>query len=410
MARFYWTKLKEQTYPEFEDIRKALDLADKPDSGQRDVRQLKALEMRMVESAPRLRGHILTRRTALTSYDYALAPEDPADVEHAAEALDRIRPALHALLSAHTQIPMFGEMALRLKPVPTAGDGFGLALDRRYLPTELERGGEDLQRVAILEVEAGKITGRTFPDEDVENYWITGVDDDTVAQGGILRSLVYHEKIRHLTVQEWANYNEKVKGIVYAMWKEHAGDEDKKTAKSAVQGLMSGKGAVTSDAVTYGFEQTVSYIGATSFKDFKAALEADIAVAILGQANTTELPKGGGSRAALQVLQLIRADIHFSDILRMTRELAPQLLLADYRLNIDKAATSVPWSLRLSLSDDSDVEKEVRAAVDAIEGGIPLKRDEVYSRIGYTMPGDDDDVIENRVGVLPPPPEGGPDG
>lgn len=404
MARYLWSKLKDTTYPELEDIRKALTLADKEKEADRDVRPLQALLMRMVEASPRLRGHILTRRTAITSYDYQLVAHSSEMQEMADAAFRRCRRALRAMLNRHTNIPAYGALAIKLEPIQQNGEWL-LKPQRVYLPTEVERSGEDLQEVAVLVTDgSGKITGRLYPHSD-GGYWITGVDEDTVNQGGILRSLAFHEKLHLHTRQEWANFNLRVKGILHSTWDEFASDEDIDVAKQAAVGGTKHGAASTSKSIGMEFVQTVSYLGATSYKDFMADLAADGAIAILGQANTTQLPNQGGSRAALQVLQLIRADIHYSDIVRIQNELAPQLLLADYQLNHDQAATDVPWGLRLSLADDADVEKEVRAAAEAIESGIPLKRSEVYERIGYSMPQEGDDVITApSTGVLPPLP------
>ena len=400
MARYLWSKLKDATYPEVEDIRKAMQKADKEKESERDIRNLMSLLMRMVETSPRLRGHMLTRRTAVTSYDWNIVAENPADQEKADEVRARLQKTINAVLNRHTQTPAFGAMAIELEPVQFDGK-WQLTIKRRFHPTEIERTGEDLDRVAVLEATGRKITSRTYPDQNPD-LWIWEVDEDTVTQGGILRSLAFHEKLRHITVQEWANYNQKVKGMILAKYAEHASDDDIKIAKSATQGVVKHQYGVTSNAIEYDFQQTVSYIGAQSFKDYKAALEADESIAMLGQANTTELPSKGGSRAALQVLQLIRADIHYSDIVRIEQILMPQLLLADYRLNAERNAIAVPWAFKLKMAEDRDAEKEIRTVAEALQANVPLKQSEVYERIGYSAPTDEDETFEaSPLGSLP---------
>lgn len=99
--------------------------------------------------------------------------------------------------------------------------------------------------------------------------------------------------------------------------------------------------ALYSDQVKFELSKLVDAAGGASFKDFKTELEGDVAVAVRGQANTAQLPPSGGSRAALEVLNLIRRDIHHADIRLAEQSAAAQLVDRDYRINVDRRARAV---------------------------------------------------------------------
>lgn len=78
-----------------------------------------------------------------------------------------------------------------------------------------------------------------------------------------------------------------------------------------------------------------------------------------------------------------------------------QLLAADFRMNFDKAAVTVPWQFRLDLSEEQDREKNARTITELLGNGIPLLRSEVYGQTGFSVPQEGDDVI------TPPQPTSG---
>ncbi len=396
MGRYQFAPLKDNTYPEIDDIKKALKKADNESEKDRDVRPLMAIEMRMVEASGRLRGHVLTRRTAITSYDWDIAPDDKADIERAQEVRARLKKTINRILNRHTQTPLFGALAIKLEPVDVEGK-WSLRPVRIYRPDEIERTGDDLDDVAIL-VSEGAAVKREYPDNP--QTWITETDEDTFVQGGILRSLIYNEKLRLDNVQEWANANRKIKGLLISKLKEFASDADKSVAKQTLSNVNTYGFGITSDAADYEFLQIITSAGSQWFSDFIKLLSDEESIAILGQANTTQLPNNGGSRAALQVLQLIRADIHYADIVRIEQTLMPQLLLADHQLNHDPAALVAPWRFALRLAEDRDAEKEIRTIAEALQSGVSLKRQEVYERINYSMPADGDDILTPTGGGL----------
>jgi len=133
---------------------------------------------------------------------------------------------------------------------------------------------------------------------------------------------------------------------------------------------------------------------ANSYELYKKTIENDIAIALLGQANTTELPNSGGSYAALKVLNTVTQDLLFADINRITNAVN-QFLNIEYKLSFgnDKIC---PYRFEVIIDDFEDYEANARALQYIVSSGIPLKvkTTELYEKIGYTMPNDTDETTD----------------
>lgn len=392
--------LRKKLLPSLPEVLKAFRQADDRNERSRDTRPLLAILMRMVEADPRLGGHVRTRRTAITSFDWEL--ESDASVSEGDEAprlaaRQRCAGVIETILDRTPEIDLYGALVMRLSwDARTEGGATGqgevvpsIAYD--YDPDEVERPSRRRGELRVLSWEdrRGILTRNPVPEDDPE--WIAALDESHWT-GGVLRSLVIRMVLLNDGLQEWARYIKKLKGLIGAQFMGEVpeeGDEDRKTAEMALQQMFSENYAMYSDRLKFELSKLVEAAAGGSFQAYKQELEADMAVAVLGQANTAQLPSGGGSRAALEILNLIRRDIHHSDIRRAER-LCQQLFDFDYRLNVDQAAERAPWTFRVRIEQDEDHEANARStseafdALDGTQGGLPAE--EVYTRLGFTMP------------------------
>lgn len=390
MAMYVYHTIRNKLLPTVAEVLEIMRLADHPDKQFRDMRPLMSVLMRLPDADPRLGGHILTRLTAVTSFDWRIVGDEDGSVRR------RLARTIDTVVRKSLDVALFGAMCIELDPV-FEGDAWTLRPLRVYDPVDLDRptpNVEDLQIVS--EDERGRLV-RSRPREP----FIADVDE-RAWPGGVLRSVLLFEVIRNDMIREWANFSRKLKGIIQGIHREGAQDEERAAAEQALRDAVLHNYLITSDAIEFRFNQLVKEAAGQNFKEIKAALDADIAIAVLGQANTPELPRGGGSRAALQILQLIRADIHHSDMLRAER-LVNELLLVDYRLNFDTDAAEAPWRFEFAWeeSEEEDIEATARTIREVAEIGLPLLADEVYARLGFTRPPEVPDVLQLSRNPLP---------
>jgi hypothetical protein len=382
-------ELNKKLLPSVEYAFKKLAEADKADD-KRDVRPLMSILYRIVQASPRTRGHLMTRSTGVSSFTWELTSEDDSLQEELILVKSRLRDAIRSILRYSVDTAAYGAMLLQLawelSPQTKAQTP---RLVKRYLPFEFER--YDESSVAIFD-DTAKLNRKKVAPED---YNFIYAFDDSTERGGVLRTIMIHEILRHETVLEWANFNQRLKGVVAGMINideiRKAGLNDEQTAEQieALDATLAGAGKNNYLKAIHGidiqFKTLVEAAGNVSFKEYLQMLENSIAIAILGQANTAELPSGGGSRAALQILNMIRADIVYNDMQRCT-ELINNLLLTDYRLNKDNTATTVPYEFTFIHDEAIDIETYSVVIGNCIDHGIPLDASEVYTKLSLQQP------------------------
>lgn len=392
--------LRKQLLPTLPQVSKAFQKADAADEKSRDVRPLLSILMRLPDADPRLGGHLLTRQTAITSFDWVLEGDDAAG---AAAAAARLAPPIDHVLSRITEAPLFGAVAMKgAWSMDTAQQAQVFTVTQDLDPDEIERPTRRRADVQRLEWSGSKVTRTPIAEDDPE--WIVAIDTQRGVAGGVLRSVLIRVVLASMNLQEWAQFLRKLKGIISGKFVggvPEPGDPERDAADAALTNVVTGGYTLQSDQLSFELSKMVDAAGGASFKDFKSEMEADAAVAILGQANTAQLPSGGGSRAALEVLNLIRRDIHHADIRLAERVVQEQLVDRDYRINVDAAAARAPWRFRIQIEQDQDHEANARALVDAADAcaafGVGMNADDFYNRLGVDRPGGTPNVLTPRA-------------
>jgi len=393
MAIYTISDLNNRQMPTIDSIKRALRMASENDITLRDSRPLMAMLNRMEEVSPRLAGAILTRKTGLSSYGWVIKSKQ-GNKEKATEVQQRLKKIINFILNECVRTPLYGAFALELEWVlmPSPMSYFQPRAKRLFHPTEIEK---DFKTLYILET---KSDGYGFTRQDIESienhssYYIYETDE-LFKQGGILRSIIFHEVLRNDTIQEWANYNKKLKGLIQAL----APDNEKADAADGLRNFLTNNFAVTSKEVEFKLNDLSSGKSLESFPAFLDYLNKEIQIAILGQANTVELPNIGGSRAAVQVLDLIRQDILFADMNRVKTLIDDQLLLADYRWNVEKTAQESAFEFEFIEDQQDNHETFARVLESLMRSGVPLSKSEVYAKLNLNPPADASDALTRTM-------------
>ncbi|GIV82216.1 MAG: hypothetical protein KatS3mg051_1570 [Anaerolineae bacterium] len=394
--------------PTLPEIMRFMQQADADDARYRDPRPLLQVLMRLPDVDPRLAGHMLTRRTAVTAFGWRILDLTPGSSRRAAEtALLEAAPvvlaeAIEAAVLTAVDTNLYGAAATELMLVMESSR-WDVRVARRARPDELDRPTSRPEDLRLLEVRDGRLERLTFDAARTRSSeqaaWIWDVDESTW-QGGVLRRVLVYEVLRRDMLQEWANFSRKLKGIIQAIYRDGVLAEEREAAEEAVKRVVANNYLVTSDAITFEFHRTIQEAAGLNFERILDKLDTDVAIALLGQANTAELLAHGGSRAAVQVLNMIRADIRYADMMRAER-LAQRVVDMYYRANVDSQGP-VRWRFAFDWSemDEIDRAEEARTVREALEAGVPLPADEVYARLGYSRPPSAPDVLEPRQGGL----------
>lgn len=378
---YFYPPLQQKNYPTIAEIKTIIQQAESPNESERDQRPLMAVLSRMATS-PRIQGLINTRKIALTGYKWNITG---ADEKKAKEIELRLKKTINTIIPKTVHAHLYGAFIIML--------GWELKEDGKFAPV-IKKDFPPVEVGLTVENEIYKAVTKNnkLLKESIDNFtgeYIFGTGSLDIV-GGVLRSIIYFEFLKDQTIQEWWNYNKKLKGLIQAK----ADNGQKEDAATALNSFVTNGYSITDKDVEFLVNDLTSAKSLESFRLFIDMLNTDISIAILGQANINDLPDNGGSRAAIQVQELIRKDILYSDMLFAKKIINEQILLYDYKKNVDKNAIESPFEFDFIVDDISDLDVQARVLEIAIQNGIPLKKDEVYKNLGLTAPTADDEILE----------------
>jgi len=361
-------------YGNYKDIIRQIKAVEEQPPDKRNLYIFKELE-KPLKYNTRLLGHFITRTTALTSFDWAIAGIDKFSDKD--RLFSRVKDTIDTLIQRHCYAPLFGKSCFRLKLVNNE-NGSSLKIDKHLNNSEFTSDENYIYLYSNNRFTEQKET-------DDLNYLLD--DIQYLPFAGIMRAVTMLEILRYDMILENANFLRKIKGILQIIDK-GADSESQAAAATAAQTAIQNNYVITDDYIEFRLNQIASGQG-TSFKDFIDMLNSDISIAVLGQSNTTQLPNNGGSRAALQVLQLISKDIFYSDMVRV-EALVNRYLQRDFNLNYGGL---MPYKFRLNLYEEKDIEKNA-STLETVSRIMPIKESEAYEFVGFTPPKEGEKLLK----------------
>lgn len=369
-------------YPKLNDFLKTAEAVETTPFPQRDISTLMNYLKKIMVLNSRVFGHYMARKSALSSFTYSIIPNDKSDQKKADEALSRSSDCINAVLDRQLDTVLYGSILLTLSANSSA-DGNKIRFEYKYSTDEYDydQNGIYLFRKNSQGIRT-KSNGYDILDPGSNNILFD--EAGYPFKGGLLRSIMPIEILRYDMLLEYGNYLRKLKGLLQIVNK-GGSDEDQAAAEQAAANAIKENFFISSEAIELKLNQ-VTGSAQNTFKDFLEWIDNSIAIAFLGNANTSDLPKYAGSRAALQVQKLISADIFYSDMNRVEK-LMNKLLLIDWRINYNPSAalSDLPYKFQFNLSEEQDFEANSNALRNIIDF-VPLKQSEVYQKIGFTPP------------------------
>jgi hypothetical protein len=375
-------------YPSVQELYSAIAAANRP-FDESDCRRLAEFCTLIQIKNSRLRGHILTRRTAVESWGWHLAGSAADD------ATQRLSIIIPLIIRSRINTPLYGSTVARIRWHLT-DRGRQPLLDELIPPERILATSQNQARIISdnkeITVSADELL---YDDGDLVQYLIE--TDSEHFRGGLLASVAINELLRVEILEEWIAWARKQKGIIQGIDR-GADTQERATAEEALRNLLRHNYIISSDLVEFQFHQIANAQSGSAFKEIITELNNAIAIALLGQANTAELPRNSGSRAALQVQRLVSADIMYSDVLATENLINSQIIQRDWELNTGRTDPA-PYSFRIRLEEEADYEANAAVIREAISAGIPLKKSEVYQKLGLTQPLNNDDILSVNYGV-----------
>ena len=375
-----------RTYPDFQKVNKYIKSAN--DAQNPDIRDLMAACKIAKSVNLRLKGLINTRQTAVTSFDFSIKRKDNNEID--VETQNNLRKVIYRILKKHVTTPLFGCFAVKFY-WENIDENNPVKIPKKlkfYSPTEMM---QQPNGIDIID-DNNKIVESLSLDEYYPEYLIE-IDDEYEERAGLMRAILVLEVLRWEMRSENANILTTLKGILQIINKGVPEGDDEQNAINAAKQARKDKFVVTNELIEFKLNQIVSG-DLSAFKSLIDDINAEISIAILGQANTQQLPNSGGSRAALQILKLISADIHYSDMQRCT-DLINDLLSKYYAINTGSSPSDCPVYFEFNYESEENYLNNADIVSTLISAGVPLKENEVYKKTGFSVPDVSERTIQN---------------
>lgn len=377
------------TYPEVDTFLKLIARAEQQTNP--DARPILALAQRAIRVNMKLLGLANLRGVFLHAFNYRAVATDPNQQEQADAALLRLRPAITAIIESNANTAINGVSVHQITEDRTQSEVV-LSVERTLEAHEAQvRSRNEVQILADeQQLKVIETINKRSPEYRLQrNYLIDNAIG--ILWQGAAESIMRLEMIRYHNIIDWADLNRLLKGLIHVK-NSAAGEEDEQAAVDAAQNAAEGRFVQTSDLISIEGLKIAEGAGGVSMEKLANYCDAAASILMIGNANTSEVKPGSGSRAALQVLAQLGADVVFSDQTRI-KSVVDDLLRMDYQANFDPNATRAPWHMEYNDFENNDNETNMIVIERALASGIPLKSDEVYASIGFTKPENTPDIL-----------------
>ena len=375
---YSYSALNSQAYPTPEQLLKSLRKlkSDAPENVDDRPFIATAERAKMVNS--RLAGLIRKRKTAINAFGWKIL-----DIKTAQESEDTLilEQFIKTILEHFWELPAFGKLAFDIKWGVLQNEESGI-VSHNQVPVYFKK--RDLYNY--------KAFGEDFYEYDTNK--LIKQDDSIIIMStdAYLFEILFSELYRHDATNEAGNFIRKLKGLLQVIDKGGT-PEDRSIAELAAEQVVKNNYVSTSDMIEFKFNQLTATSGSI-FKELIEMYNNDETIAILGQANTTELPDYGGSRAALQVQNLVTADITYSDMGLLETFVSKFLAIYDRR-----NYSQIRNKFVLNLTEEQDIEKNALAVNDMLNTTLPFIKSEIYAMLGMTPPAENDEIVQIEKGI-----------
>ena len=211
-------------------------------------------------------------------------------------------------------------------------------------------------------------------------------------RGGLARAAGWAYLFKNYVLKDWVTFTE-VFGQPLRVGKYHPGasEQDKLALLNAVSRIGTDAAAIMPESMVIEFTEAHQNGSSELYQSFCQYLDSQVSKAVLGQTLTTEMPSGGGSRAAAEVHEGVRRDILNADARRLAATLARDLVRPIVELNMG-AQTRYP-KIELALPDDGDVKVFAEVVAMLADRGLRVGQKTILDKLGIAAAGEGEAVL-----------------
>ncbi|MDO8432057.1 MAG: DUF935 domain-containing protein [Candidatus Binatus sp.] len=216
-------------------------------------------------------------------------------------------------------------------------------------------------------------------------------------RGGIARAAGWAYLFKNYVLKDWVTFTE-IFGQPLRIGKYHPGatEQDRNTLLRAVANIGTDAAAIIPESMQIEFTEARQSGSAELYQKFCEYLDAQVSKAVLGQTLTTEMTHAGGSRAAAEVHQAVRADILNGDARRICATLARDLVRPIVDLNLGPHRRYP--KIKLGMAEHEDVKALVEIVAMLADRGLRISQKAMLEKLGIAEAGENEAVL-GRAGA-----------
>ena len=397
---FFNGDLTNNLLPTTAQIKKYLKLANAKDK--RDVRSLMSFLQRLQEVDGYLMGLVTTLKLAVKDYNWDIRlpleyKMSSVEEKQLAETKRRFRRSqMIKTIDDIVDGYIFGMSNVRLIWDNTT---LGTMVTKKITSdlTDLDFSDTTDSLAEVITSDKGDFTKIELdPDINLTTRY-NPIKNRTNYIGSYMRSIMLLSYLKYNNRWNWADNNER-HGIppTYATHPEGLDDEEVAKLIAMVEKLKKDAVAVFPEYVKVLYEQALKGDSTDSFAKFVDACNLEMAVTLHGQNLTTQVSQGG-SRAAASVHNQID-DLVINGINALVMDvITNQYLIQDFKNNYGEPKQDY-FEFVLYQEGQEDYESNSRIiqnlfADPAVKANLPIKKDELYQKLGFTKPAEGDEII-----------------
>jgi len=398
-------ELKNNSLPTITQLKKYIRLANIPlKDSTRDVRPLMSFLQRLPEVDGYLFGLLQSRKLAVKSYRFDIRlPLDfkitPAEEKQLAETKKRFKRANIKNLFDDIMDGILNSMSAVKLEYDNTPIGTMVNKTHTYDLTELDY--SESSNNGLCELITSDKDGYYKRNElDPDIHLITKhntINNRKGYTGSFMRSIMILSYLKYHTRWDWRDLNKR-HGVpaTYATHPDGISDEEAAKIIRMLDKLKSDAVALFPDWVKILFDESLKSDQTDSFDAFVNAANVEMAIALHGQNLTTEVKQG--SKAAAEVHNQVDDLFILSDLTKIEEIITGQYLRQDYLLNYGEPRNDF-FEFVFLKEEQEDCESNSRIiqniySDETLKRSLPLKKDEVYKKLGFTKPAEGDDILE----------------
>jgi len=279
------------------------------------------------------------------------------------------------------------------QPIPAEKGSGGQHLESRLAPAGPAKGGSNGMWNGLQ-----PLTAPLAPFKFVVHF--ARAKSGLPIRGGIARAAGWAYLFKNYVLKDWVTFAE-VFGQPLRIGKYGAGatEADKSTLLRAVANIGTDAAAIIPESMVIEFTQARQNGSAELYERFCEYIDRQVSKAVIGQTLTTELPRGGGSRAAAQVHDAVRRDILGADARRLGATLTRDLVKPIVDLNAGPQRRYP--KLQFALPSDQEAKVFADIVAELADRGVRIGQKAVLDRLGLSAPEGDEPVLEPSGGAGP---------